>query len=572
MAADEEGVIKRLRSVRTEVIDPALAASGGRIVKTMGDGLLVEFSSPVEAVRSALQVQTEMLARESTEPEGNRLQFRVGVNLGDVVVDGDDLLGDAVNVAARLESLSPVGGVCISRTVYDQARGRVDAEMIALGPKSVKNIPRPVEVWRVEVPGIEAPETEPQRTERPSIAVLPFEKMSADQDQEFLADGIVEDVITELSKFRSLKVIARNSTFAYKGVAVDVRKIGEELGARYIVEGAVRRSGNRLRLTSQLIEAETGAHLWANRWDRTMDDLFDLQDELTHAIVTSVEPEMGVHERQLARIRPTDSLTAWEFCQRGVTLQSEYAGQSLEKAEDNFNSAIKADQNFALPHALLARLYFVRAVVGGASDQARAFETSVELARHALSLDDRLETAHAVLGVALSMLGRADEADVTNETAVALNPNSAFCRYAAGVAQMPRPVPDWRAMIAHGEAALSLSPMDPSAHAFQNIVTNGHLIGKLDQSDPSFIASARAAARYNGAPWYVHILAATAEVASGNDVAARHAISEALKLAPGMNLQGYRKALWFPFVKTVIDLGDTNGINRRLVELGLPEG
>ena len=299
MAADEEGVIARLRAARTEVIDPALAEAGGRIVKTMGDGLLVEFGSPVAAVRAALQVQRPMAARE-TGPEEQRLTFRIGVNLGDIVIDGDDILGDGVNVAARLETLAPPGGLCISRAVHDQVRGKLDAVLTPLGPQPVKNLPEPVEVWRVEVEGVASSPTV-KAGARPSIAVLPFDNMSRDADQDFLADGIVEDVITELSRFRDLTVIARNSSFSFRGQALDIRKIAQELDVRYVVEGSVRRAGDRLRLTAQLIDAADGSHVWAGRWDRTMADLFDLQDELTQAIVTAVAPEISAHERALAR-------------------------------------------------------------------------------------------------------------------------------------------------------------------------------------------------------------------------------------------------------------------------------
>lgn len=316
MAADEEDIINRMRAARKEIIDPTIATCGGRIIKTMGDGLLVEFASPVQALRSALGMQREMHAHETTEVEASRLKFRIGINLGDVVIDGEDVLGDAVNIAARLESLAPVGGICISRAVFEQVKGRIDAEMTTLGPQAVENMPEPVDVWRVEVEGAEASKPAQVAAERPSIAVLPFANMSADQDQEFLADGIVEDVTTELSRFRSLMVIARNSTFAYKGASQDVRRIGKELGARYVVEGSVRRGGNRLRVTAQFIEASSGMQVWAGKWDRTLEDIFDLQDELTHAIVTAVEPELGAHERRLARARPTDSLTSWELCQR----------------------------------------------------------------------------------------------------------------------------------------------------------------------------------------------------------------------------------------------------------------
>jgi adenylate cyclase len=303
MAADEEGVIARLRAARSEVIDPAIAEAGGRIVKTMGDGLLVEFGSPVAAVRTALVVQRAMAARE-TGPEERRLTFRIGVNLGDIVIDGDDILGDGVNIAARLETLAPPGGLCISRTVHDQVRGKLDAVLTPLGPQPVKNLPEPVEVWRVEVEGARtAPVV--NTGQRPSVAVLPFDNMSRDADQDFLADGIVEDVISELSRFRDLTVIARNSSFSFRGQALDVRKIAQELGVRYVVEGSVRRSGDRLRLTAQLIDASDGSHLWAGRWDRTMADLFDLQDELTRAIVSAVAPEVSAHERSLARKKPT---------------------------------------------------------------------------------------------------------------------------------------------------------------------------------------------------------------------------------------------------------------------------
>ena len=281
------------------MIDPALAEAGGRIVKTMGDGLLVEFGSPVAAVRAALLVQRAMAARE-TGPEDQRLTFRIGVNLGDIVIDGDDILGDGVNVAARLETLAPAGGLCISRAVHDQVRGKLDAVLTPLGPQPVKNMPEPVEVWRVEIEGVE-PTSTVRPGAQPSIAVLPFDNMSRDADQDFLADGIVEDVISELSRFRDLTVIARNSSFSFRGQALDIRKIAQELGVRYVVEGSVRRSGDRLRLTAQLIDASDGSHLWAGRWDRTMADLFDLQDELTQAIVTAVAPEISAHERALAR-------------------------------------------------------------------------------------------------------------------------------------------------------------------------------------------------------------------------------------------------------------------------------
>ncbi|HCE72674.1 MAG TPA: guanylate cyclase, partial [Ruegeria sp.] len=361
MAADEEGTVTRLRHLFADIVRPDLSREGGRLIKTMGDGMLVEFASPVAALRSAVAI-LQQVARDQVETAPDtRMLFRVGIHLGDVISDGDDILGDAVNIAARLESLATPGGICISRSVHDQVRGKVDAELIELGPQPVKNIPDPVEVWRVGAEGIACAAEKPAvRAELPAVVILPFDNMSADPEQDFLADGIVEDVTTELSRFRTLTVIARNSAFAYKGSHKDVRQIAEELGVRYVVEGSVRRAGDRLRATAQLIDARTGAHVWADRWDRTMADLFDLQDELTAAILSGVEPELGAHERNLARRKPTDSLTAWEMCQKGYSEFTRYTDEGYSQAHAYYTRAIAADPDFALPHALLARLAWVK--------------------------------------------------------------------------------------------------------------------------------------------------------------------------------------------------------------------
>lgn len=569
MAADEEGVIKRLRAARKEIIDPAIATCDGRIIKTMGDGLLVEFASPVQALRAALGIQRDMHDCEATEIKTKRLRFRIGINLGDVVIDGEDVLGDAVNIAARLESLAPVGGICISRAVFEQAKGRIDAEMTTLGPQAVKNMPEPVDVWRVEVEGADAAKPAQVAAERPSIAVLPFANMSADQDQEFLADGIVEDVITELSRFRSLMVIARNSTFAYKGASQDMRQIGKELGARYVVEGSVRRSGSRLRVTAQLIEASSGTHVWAGKWDRTLEDIFDLQDELTHAIVTAVEPELGAHERRLARARPTDSLTSWELCQRSWPKLAEYNPQSLDEAAALLRASAKTDPNFALPRAMLARVANVRVAIG-LPDPSSAIAEGLVWAREALAIDDRLEIAHGTLAVLLAMSGHADEAADTAATAIALNPNNAFCHHATALAEMFKAQPDTAKMVAGGETAMRLSPKDPTAHAFQNIVTIGHLIEHLDHGHLAYQESARAAARLPGAPWYVHLQAATVEVAEGDTDAARKHLEKALTLSPTLTMESYRHAFQFPAAESLFRLGDRSGTTERLIELGLP--
>ncbi|HEV2334884.1 MAG TPA: adenylate/guanylate cyclase domain-containing protein, partial [Stellaceae bacterium] len=320
MGADEEGTLARLKALRAELIDPAIAAHHGRIVKTTGDGLLVEFGSVVDAMRCAIQWQGAMADR--TQPADTRIEFRIGVNLGDVIIDGDDIFGDGVNIAARLEALAEPGGICISRTVLTQTRGKLDFAVADLGEQDLKNIAQQVHVFRVgprpsrphagETPAVPpVPEAGAlPLPEKPSIAVLPFQNMSGDPEQEYFADGITEDVITLLSKSRGLFVIARNSTFTYKGRAIDVKTVGRELGVRYVLEGSVRKAGGRVRVTAQLIEAATGGHLWAERYDRDLTDIFAVQDEITAAVSTAILPTVERSERERAARKLPENLNA----------------------------------------------------------------------------------------------------------------------------------------------------------------------------------------------------------------------------------------------------------------------
>ncbi len=560
MAADEEGVIARMRSARAEVIDPAIAEGGGRIVKVMGDGLLVEFASPVAAVRAALRVQDGMRAREAAEPEDRRLRFRIGVNLGDVVIDGDDVLGDAVNVAARLETLAPVGGLCIGRAVFEQARGRVAAEMTALGPQQVKNLPRPVEAWRVEVPGADAPRPEARRAERPSIAVLPFDDMSADADQEFLADGIVEDVITELSRFRSLTVIARNSTFAYRGAATDVRRIGEALGARYVVEGSVRRGGSRLRVTAQLIEAATGAHVWADRWDRTLDDLFELQDELTQAIVTAVEPELGAHERRLARARPTEALTAWEMLQRAAAAYYRFTPASIDEAIELAGRASSIDPEFASALALRARALIARSF---SPDRVEGdLEAGLAAAQAGVALDPRSDETLNALGFGLSVAGRTGEAATALEQAGRLNPNNVSVRLHAAVNALHPSVARPAEALEDVQRALRLSPGDPFVWTFHFVAG----IARLQLGETAEARRALDAARgFQGVDWKPFLVAALAAAADGDDAAAAAMLAEARGRYEGLNAAAMRRDLPIAFA-----IPSLTAAVEALMALGLP--
>jgi adenylate cyclase len=294
---DEEGTLARLRSLRREIIDPTIAEHRGRIVKTTGDGMLVEFASVVDAVRCARAAAD----RERQLPEDQRIQFRIGVNLGDVVVESDgDLLGDGVNVAARLEGIAEPGGICISGIVHDQVRGKVDVEFADLGHQNLKNIDRPIRAYRVMfAKPVAAMAATLPLPDKPSIAVLPFQNLSGDPEQDYFADGMVEEIITALSRIRWLFVIARNSSFTYKGQAIDVKRVGRELGVRYVLEGSVRKGGGRVRITAQLIDAETGAHLWADRFDGSLEDVFDLQDQIATSVAGVIEPTLQAAETRL---------------------------------------------------------------------------------------------------------------------------------------------------------------------------------------------------------------------------------------------------------------------------------
>ena len=312
MGTDETGTLDALRAHRAELIDPLIAEGGGRIVKTMGDGLLLEFPSVVAAVECCIAVQTGMAERNSGIADKDAIRFRVGVHLGDIVVEGDDIFGDGVNIAARLQEIGDAGGIANSGTAHENITGRVDAAFADTGDRELKNIERPVRVWRWSPDGVphDLPEADPLALpDKPSIAVLPFENMSGDPEQEYFADGMMEDIITALSKFRWFFVIARNSTFVYKGQAVDIKQVGRELGVRYVLEGSVRKAANRVRISAQLIEAETGNHVWAERYDRSLEDIFELQDEITSTIAAAVEPELAGSERERAMRKPTENLS-----------------------------------------------------------------------------------------------------------------------------------------------------------------------------------------------------------------------------------------------------------------------
>src|SRR5579864_3950530 len=389
MGADEEGTLTRLKAYRGELIDPKNKQHRGRIVKTTGDGILMEFPSVVDAVRCAIEVQQGMLERNAQVPEDKRIEFRVGINLGDVMVEGRDLYGDGVNIAARLEALADPGGICISETVLNHARDKVAFEVEDAGEQSLKNIARPVHVYRIIVSPSRsqaAPRSQDRKLalpDKPSIAVLPFQNMSGDPEQEYFADGIVEEIITALTRFRQLFVIARNSSFAYKGKSPDIRQVGRELGVRYVLEGSVRKAANRLRITGQLIDAATGTHLWADRFEGGLEEVFELQDQVTANVVGAIAPTVQQAEIERAKRKATGSLDAYDYYLRGIANVHLSGKEANAEALRLFYKATELDPDFATAYGMAAWCYVLRKMNGWMTDPTQDIAETKRLAERA---------------------------------------------------------------------------------------------------------------------------------------------------------------------------------------------
>jgi adenylate cyclase len=439
IGADEEGTLARLKAHRRELIDPTIAEHQGRIVKTTGDGVLAEFASPVKAVRCAIDVQYGMAERNAGVPEGQRIEFRIGINLGDVVVEDDgDIYGDGVNVAARLESIAEPGAVYISRTVRDFVDGTPELVLEDLGERELKNIARLVQVFRIAPPqAVGAAQAGPPAVpHKPSIAVLPFTNMSGDAEQEYFSDGISEDLITDLSKISGLFIIARNSTFAYKGRSVKVQEIGRDLGVRFVLEGSIRKAGNRVRITAQLIDAGSGGHLWAERFDRELTDIFATQDEVVEKIVAALAVNLTQGEAQRLRRRGTASVEAYETWLRGRELLSRSTREAIAQAKAMYRRAIEIDPNFAAPHAGLSLATISDYVSDWAADPEEALDEAERWARRALELDDQEPVSHMALGNVMLWRRNHDGALAEFGRMIALDPNFAQGHSATGLALM----------------------------------------------------------------------------------------------------------------------------------------
>jgi adenylate cyclase len=429
MGADEEGTHERLRAHLSELVNPKITEHRGRIVKNTGDGLLAEFASVIDAVRCAVEVQRGMTDRNAATLPEKRIDFRVGINLGDVIAEGEDIFGDGVNVAARLEGLAEPRGVLVSNTVHDHVRDRLPFAFEDLGEQQVKNIARPVRVYRVRdaaaaVKSSAAPAL--LLPDKPSIAVLPFANMSGDPEQEYFADGMVEEIITALSRIRQIFVIARNSTFTYKGQAINVKQVGRELGVRYILEGSVRKGGNRVRITAQLIEAETGAHLWADRFDGSMEDVFDLQDQVATSVAGVIEPALQAAETRRATARPTNDLTAYDLYLRSVELFHAWSKEPTLQALDLLARAIERDPRYGPALAMAGFCHSLLFCSGWADDREATRRHGIELAQRALQVAGDDPVALASVSIALINFDQDVEPIVgLIDRSLALNPGSA---------------------------------------------------------------------------------------------------------------------------------------------------
>ncbi len=480
MGAYEELTLGRLAAIRSDVIEPTIAANHGRLVKTKGDGVLIEFTSVIDAVRCAIELQRLMAEYNDQISPPERIEYRIGINLGEIVIDDDDIYGDGVNIAARLEALAERGGICVSARVQEEVAGRLDVAFQDIGEQTLKNILRPVHVYRV-VPGAAAPphaasQAQPGAAlplpDKPSIAVLAFTNMSTDAEQEFFADGISEDIITELSRSRSLFVIARNSSFVYKGRPTAIRDVGRELGVRYVLEGSVRKASNRVRVTAQLIEATTGGHVWAERYDRELADIFSVQDEITASVSSAIQPALERSERERSVRKPADDLDAWESYHRGMWHFSRIEAGDNETARGLFQRAIELDPQFARAVAALALTYLNEITLFRPQQRAVNIPLALESASQAVAIDATDAMGHAALARAQWMSGRHAESLATADTAVHLEPNSPAAHGAVGGARL------WSGRPAEAveplKSAMRLSPFDPLTSLWLHFTARAH--------------------------------------------------------------------------------------------------
>jgi len=471
MGADEEGTLARLKAVRKTVVDPTITAHRGRIVKTTGDGMLVEFASAVDAARCAAEVQRGMADQNARVPRDTQIELRIGIHVGDIIIDDNDIFGDGVNIAARLEGIAEPGGVCISDDAQRQIRGKIDIAFEDMGSQTLKNIAEPMRAWRMRLDGSVppiAPAKLPSEAnqplalpDKPSIAVLPFQNMSGDPEQEHFCDGLVEDIITTLSKLARLRVIARNSTFVYKGRSVDIREAAKQLGVRYVLEGSVRKSGNRIRITAQLIDAADGTHLWAERYDRAMDDIFAIQDEITLTLATEMQVKLTEGEQARLHYTTTNNVEAWTYWVQGMShFRKAVTKEDNSQARHYWEKALALDPASASLNAKLSFLHSLDARFGWWDDRQTAMDKARSYADRALEIDPGNADAYTASSVTLLGQRRYDEAVAAAKKAVQLAPGAADAAELASHVLAASGYPEDAVVL--GEKAMSLSPSYPA--------------------------------------------------------------------------------------------------------------
>jgi len=481
MGEDEEGTLAALRAVRRELADAKIAEHRGRIVKTTGDGLLAEFASVVDAVRCAVEVQREMIARNAAVPPERRIEFRMGINVGDIIIEDGDIFGDGVNIAARLEAMAEPGGICLSAAAHEQVRDRLDIAFDDLGEQQVKNITRPVRTYAVALGtssraalSAGAPLPLP---DKPSLAVLPFQNMTGDAEQEYFVDGMVEEITTAIARLPWLFVIARNSAFTYKGKPVDVKQVARELGVRYVLEGSVRKAGNRVRITGQLIDTTTGAHIWANRFDGALDDIFELQDQVASSVAGAIEPKLRQSEIERASRKPTANLTAYDLYLRALAQSYRFTEEGFAEAVIFARQALAIDPSYAPAAALVGRCRWAQRVQGWGELSAADVAEACRLARQALEAErDDAETIGQAAGTLFFLAGEAEMAAAALDRALALNPNAAHAWLARGNIRAHRNEPD--AAVEAIERARRLSPFDPYNFLYAVNIALAHLYAR----------------------------------------------------------------------------------------------
>jgi adenylate cyclase len=569
MGADEVGTLAALKSHRREIVDPTIAAHRGRIVKTTGDGMLVEFSSAVDAVTCAISVQDKMAERNALSTP--KIAFRIGINVGDIIIDSDDIFGDGVNVAARVENECEPGGVCLSGNAFEQIRGKTSFAFDDLGERSLKNIERPVRLYaaRSVGPSLLAAAAKPSvklakplaLPDKPSIAVLPFQNMSGDQEQEYFADGMVEEIITALSHFRNLFVIARNSTFTYKGRAVDVKQVGRELGVRYVLEGSVRKAGGKVRITGQLIDAVSGAHLWAGRFEGSVDDIFELQDQVTSSVVNAIAPKLEQAEIERAKRKPTENLDAYDHFLRGVSVLNSWTRDSNYEATQSFCKAIELDPNFASAYGMAAWCYVWRKANGWMEDRQTETAEATRLAKRAVELgrDDAAALSRAGHVIAY-VAGDLDSAVPAIDRALLLNPNLAAAWNFAGWTKVLRGEPE--AAIEYLARSMRLSPLDQLGYSAKGSTAHAHFfLGAYDDAS----AWADKAVQENPNYLIVNCIAAASHALAGHQERAAQAVSQMLQIDPTLHVSKIKEV--FPLRRSSDLVKYEEGLRRA----GLPE-